>query len=465
MRKKYLVIFAIGILLSLSFALPVLSTAYSDVDRANAAEEAKDYKSASQSFARAARMLFWRNDLWEMAGLSAFSAELFPDAIKYLEKAPGLSEKGWTALAYSYLNLGNTRSALDAFQNGLQEYPNSAALYAGLGYLHRSQKDWGAERAALQNQIRFDSENIHAHYRLGLLLTLLEPDRALAELTPASSRDPEFESAVQTLRAALNLSFTQSDPSLQKVTIGRALGLVQEWDLSLTAFEIAVELNGQNAEAWAWLGEANQQTGRDGRAELDRALSIDHRSVTVRALRGLYWNRQEKYPQMLAEYLLAAEYEPANPVWQASLGEAYNRLGDLASAFVAYQRATVLAPDESTYWRLLAVFCAENGVHIEDAGLPAAQKAVELGPADPLAIDALGFSYFSSGRFANAQETLLSAIEIAPEYFPAHIHLALNYLAQGNRAAAFNVLTYVRDADVKGTNGLFARQLLEQYFP
>jgi len=465
MRNKKMVIFTIAVLLLLSFVLPVLSTAYSDVEEAHAAAEANEYESASQSYARAARILFWRKDLWEMAGRSAFSAELFPDAIQYLEKAPNLSEKGWTALAYSYLNLGNPGSALDAFQNGLKKYPNSAALYGGLGNLHRLQKDWEAERVALQDQIRVDSENLHAHYRLGLLLTLLEPDQALAELTFASSRDPEFESAVQTLRAALNVSIAQSDPSLQKVTIGRALGLVQEWDLSLTAFESAVGLNGQNAEAWAWFGEAKQQTGRDGRIELDRALSIDHRSATVRALRGLYWNRQEKYPQMLAEYLLAAEYEPGNPVWQASLGDAYIKLGDLASAFAAYQRATVLAPDESTYWRLLAVFCAENGVHIEDSGLPAAQKAVQLAPADPLAIDALGFLYLSSGRFANAQETLLNAIEIAPKYFPAHIHLALNYLAQGNRAAAFNSLTYVRDADAEGADGLFARQLLEQYYP
>jgi Flp pilus assembly protein TadD len=102
---------------------------------------------------------------------------------------------------------------------------------------------------------------------------------------------------------------------------------------------------------------------------------------------------------------------------------------------------------------------------VEDAGLPAALKAVELSPNDLLSLDALGFAYFSSGRFANAEQTLLQAIELAPEYFPAHIHLAMNHLAQGNRAAAFNELTYVRDADNGGSNGEFAKQLLAQYFP
>ena len=85
------------------------------------------------------------------------------------------------------------------------------------------------------------------------------------------------------------------------VTMGRALGLVNEWDLSLAAFEKAIALDAENAEAWAWLGEAKQhiiytQTGETvskgvGLEELGHALTLDPSSVVVRALRGLYWNR------------------------------------------------------------------------------------------------------------------------------------------------------------------------------
>ena len=194
-------------------------------------------------------------------------------------------------------------------------------------------------------------------------------------------------------------------------------------------------------------------------------MALDHTSVVVRALRGLYWNRHEKYPQMLAEYLLAAEYEPSNPVWQTEIGNAYVKRGDLVAALAAYQRATELAPNESTYWRLLAVFCAENGVYLDDVGLPAAQKAVDLAPDDPSALDALGWSYLSSGKYANAEQVLLDVIKRFPEHLPAHIHLALTYLAQGNRAAAFDKLTYVQSADPNGVDGRMAGQLLKQYFP
>jgi tetratricopeptide (TPR) repeat protein len=202
-----------------------------------------------------------------------------------------------------------------------------------------------------------------------------------------------------------------------------------------------------------------------GLVELDRAVTLDPKSVVVRALRGLYWNRQEKYPQMLAEYLLAAKYEPTNPAWQAEIGNAYLKHGDLVASLASYQRATEFAPNESTYWRLLAVFCAENAVHVDDVGLPAAQKAVDLAPDDPLALDALGWSYLSSGRYVNAEQILLDVIKRFPDHLPAHIHLALTYLAQGNRTAAFDKLTFVQNTDSNGSDGETARQLLKQYFP
>jgi tetratricopeptide (TPR) repeat protein len=302
-------------------------------------------------------------------------------------------------------------------------------------------------------------------YRLGVLLVVLEPDQAVSELMLASSLDPEFDPAAQTLIAALNLSAVQPDSSRQMVTNGRGLGLVQEWVLSAAAFAKAIELDAQNAEAWAWLGEAKQQLGQDGRGELDRALSLDSRSATVRALRGLYWNRQSKYPQVLAEYLLAAEYEPGNPIWQASIGDAYARLGDLPAALAAYQKASGLAPDDPTYFRLLAVFCAQNGVHVELVGLPAAQKAAELAPADPITLDVLGWTYLASGRYFTAEQILQDVITRAPEYLPARLHLAMTFLAQGKHDAAYVELVHIRDADPQGADGLFAAQLLTQYFP
>lgn len=436
---------------------------YSSLDRAEQAEKEGTYAIAAESFAHAAKFLFWRGDLYERAGISAAKAGEFSAAADYFERGNDLSEQGWIWHCTAHIQLEDLSAAISICSQGVKRY-ESAALYSLLAYIYREEKDWEAERFALQNQTRLESSDAYAAYRLGMLLVLFSPDDALPELSRASTLNPEVDSAVQTLRAALAVSSQQNDPSMQKVIIGQAFGLVQDWELATAAFEFAIRMDENNAEAWAWLGEAKQQTGQDGRAELDQALSLDRNSVNVRALRGLYWSRKGKYEQMLAEYLLAAGIEPENPRWQASIGEAYAKLGDLVLALKSYQRAVELEPNSAEYLRLLAFFCAENTIQIEEIGLPAAQQAFALAPTDPAVLDTLGYVYLSTGRFANAELILMQALEIAPEFYSAHIHLALTHLAQGNRAAAFNLLTFVRDAQNAGGYADAARQLLDKYF-
>jgi tetratricopeptide (TPR) repeat protein len=364
----------------------------------------------------------------------------------------------------SYFKIGDSSSAALAYQKGLQ-VNESAELFAGLAMVYRSQKNWQAECAALKNQSRLNPGDAYVHYRLGMLLAVLDPAHSLTELQAASELNPNADSAVKTVRAALYVSATQADPSQQMLTIGRGLGLVKEWDLAIAAFEKATVSDPKNADAWAWLGEAKQQLDQDGSKELDTALTLNPSSVIVHALRGLYWNRKSNYPKMLAEYTQAASIDPVNPAWQAEIGNAFANKGDLAAAFDAYQHAIELAPKDSTYWRLLAVFCAENNIHLEDAGLPAAKKAVELSPKDPNSLDALGWLYLATGRYANAEQVLKDTVTRFPDHLPAHIHLAMTYLAQGNRKDAFSELTFVHDADTLGGDGEAAGKLLARYFP
>jgi tetratricopeptide (TPR) repeat protein len=361
--------------------------------------------------------------------------------------------------------MGDLDAALNAFEMALSEFGGSAETFAGLAAIHRANNDWVAERAALQNQLLLAPDDAGAHYRLGLLLIVLESQSALDHLLLASHLDPEYDPVFQTLRTTLNLSRTQLAPAEQLVTLGRGLGLVSEWPLAAEAFDRAVRADEGNAEAWAWLGEAKQHVDRGGSDELDRALSLDADSVIVRALRGLYWKRVGNNREALVEYKAAAELEPENPTWRIALGETYARLGDLVSALGVYQRASELAPNDSTAWRLLATFCAEYSVQVKEVGLPAAHKAVELAPRDALALDVLGWNQLGVGFFYSAQQTLLSALEIAPDFPAAHLHIAMVYLQTGDRDAAYDHLLRVRALDPLGSFGQQAEQILAQNFP
>lgn len=462
---KALVLLAV---LGLIFTPPIL-IAYAELEKAELAQAAEDFPMAASSYARAVRFLPWRVDLWENAARASFLADSPEPAIALYEAAlrrGSLSANGWELYGLAYWQGGNFQAAREIWLEGVEAYPSHAVFYHHLSAVYFEQGDWPAERDALEHWIALGSEpDAAAHYRLAVLSSANEPDRALGQFLLAASLDEQFNPAMKTMRTALNLAALETDESRRLVVIGRGLGLVNEWVLAEDAFHQAAAADGENAEAWAWLGEARQQLGRDGHAELDKASSLDSADPIVHGLRGLYWMRQGQPEQALAEYRMAAVLDPANPLWQVSVGEAYASMGDLPPALESYIHAAEMAPGDVNHWRILAVFCARNGVQVEEIGLPAARKALALAPDDVQGLDALGLIFITLGRPEEARYHLLQAVELESDFALAHLHLGIVYLQLYDQGAAFDHLRRARELDVDGVVGEQAQALLTQYFP
>ncbi len=377
----------------------------------------------------------------------------------------GLSANGWDAYGSTYWAASRDELALATWLDGLHAYPSHYEFYYEISMAYRGLQNYGAERIWLAKWVGTGKAHAADHYELGLLLLTSDAGSAQEELTQAASMDAAFAPVVETLQTSLTLAALETGPSPRLVVLGRGLGLVNEWRLAEQAFVQAANADAHNAQAWAWLGEARQQTGANGKVELDKALSLAPNDTLVHALRGLYWKRQSRYASALAEYRQAAEAEPENPEWQVALGDAYSLTGDLVSALGSYQKATALAPNNPSYWRLLAIFSADNSVEVLDIGLPAAKKAAGLAPKDPQVLDALGWSYTQAGLPYNGQQTLNQAIVLAPDFPLAHLHLAETLLRMGSQASAQDELNLARQLDANGPVGKMAAQLLRQYFP
>lgn len=444
----------------LAIAAPVVFSGYSELRQASTSSS---YIAMAEHYGRAAMRIPWRADLYELAGHAYYHAREYLLADAAYEKAfqrDELSPEGRVAWGdVNYLN-ANPERASEIWAQALEGENPSDQLYSRLSQVYKEDANYPKAAEYLQKYVALDSDGASAHYRLGLLLTLSDPNKAASELLTASGLDPQLDPAVQTLRTALNLASLNDSASERSVIIGRGLGLVGEWPLARAAFEEAIEADAKNAEAWAWLGEANQHAQVEGTAELDRALELNPNLATVRGLRGLYFQRAGNFRVALAEFQSAAKLEPDNPAWQVSIGEAQSKLGDLIRALQAYQTATALAPEDVSYWRLLAIFCAQNNVNIKDVGIPAAQKAVVLAKDDPVSLDVLGWLLLLDARHEEAERMLVRALELDSQNASAHVHLGMVYLQKEDRALAYDHLIKARDLG----NGE-AEALLKQYFP
>ncbi len=469
MRPRLLRPLTLLALLVLVVAPPVL-VGYGSAGRAEVAMKNRDFSRAAENYEQAARLLPWKSGLWEEAGKSKYQSGDASGAIPLLEharSANGLSAEGWEFLGLAYKEArGDLPAAVEAWDRGLAGYPEYGRFYYQLALAYNELNDPSAELEALEQWEQTGGAlDARASYRLGLLLALPDPDRALSELMDAAALDPDFDPAVQTMRTTLNLASREQDDSHGLVIVGRGLGLLEEWALAAEAFQQAVAADGGNAQAWAWLGESEQQLGREGSAQLERALVLGSEDPVVHSLQGLFWMRRGEPQNALSEYQQAAGLDPENPAWQVSIGEAYARLGDLPAALGAYTLATELAPEQANYWRLLAAFCVQYQVQVDLTGLPAARQALVLAPDDPQVLDTLGWTLQALGQPEQARYHLTQALEIAPEFALAHLHYGIVALQLGDYPEAQAHMKRAGELDPGSGVGAQAEQLQDQYFP
>ncbi len=97
---------------------------------------------------------------------------------------------------------------------------------------------------------------------------------------------------------------------------------------------------------------------------------------------------------------------------------------DYSLAADAFAKGLAIAPNDLEFNNNLAYTRAK---HLDDpqGALTAAEKAVELEPSNPIALDTLGWVYFLLGRYEQSQGVLLKAVEnstFARELIPAYLH-------------------------------------------
>jgi tetratricopeptide (TPR) repeat protein len=343
-------------------------------------------------------------------------------------------------------------------------------IYTRLLPVHRQQADYPAVLADLQALTDLQPDDAGLQYQLGLVLAALQPEEALSHLSRAAELDPSLAEQTDKLAQNIRIARLKDDPAFTLLEAGRALGALNEWALAAEAFRRATQTRPDYAEAWAYLGEARQQlpeaqAGGDGLAELDYALQLDPKSLSAHMFLSLYWQRQGQLDRALDYLDQAASLYPDNPTLHTEMGHVLALQGDLPAAQQAYQQAIELAPQDPIYYRLLAAFSLAHNYQVSQVGLPAARKALLLSPNDPASLDMLGQVLLELGDSTSAKRFLERAVLQQPRYAPAHLHLGLIYVIEGNRQAAYEKFNHVLSLAPGTTAADQAQRLLDNYFP
>jgi tetratricopeptide (TPR) repeat protein len=367
-------------------------------------------------------------DSWERMGVLDHRGGLCEQAVFEFEQAArhgNLSTSSLIPYGDCLVALGNLQAAADLLAPQLDtvEIPSGlelllARIYLRLGDLERASYSirlWAGREA----------EDARARQYLGLIQVLSSPADGLATLRQAADLSNENENAYRQIQTAVNKGELQESQAYRALELGRAYGSLGEWEMALFAFNSAVAADPEYAEAHAWLGEAQQQLGEDGSAELQKALALNPTSILAQAMNALALQRQGNIQAALATLEQIASQEPDNPQWLIALGQARAQLGDLEGALSEFLKATKLQPENVAVWQALAEFSLSYQYQVTSTGTPAANKAVLLAPESPYSLDLAGQAAITNGELDEAESYFKTAIERDPRYAPAHLHLAL----------------------------------------
>lgn len=407
----------------------------------------------------------WRNLPWPDLAAVYLEQGKSARAIAILEPRASqnlLDASAWLTLARGYEQSGlpgRMEEALQALVRLNHTGPEIEMAYQMLVKLYRSQN---RIEEALQSQtelVRLVSNNRDFKFEKVLLMLAVRPQEGLKDWESTTGKPAWLVQAGNQIAAAVQ----EKDEAVRMMKIGRAFGGMGNWDLAEYWLQQAADISPNYAEAWAFLAEARQQRGMDGKEQINRALDLAPDSPGVRALASLYFRRQHETARatVLLEKNIADQ--PAESTWYMELGSILAETGKMEEAVAAYQKAIELSPLDYARQAALARFCVQYEYRVSDLGLPAAEKAVALAADVPDAQDIYGLTLLAAGESEKANQAFSVALSLDPEYAPTWLHIGQAAISASDSSLAKEALLKAVKISGNSIEGQIARRLLEQY--
>ena len=180
---------------------------------------------------------------------------------------------------------------------------------------------------------------------------------------------------------------------------------------------------------------------------------------------GLYWERQEDYPQAIKYIQTAIAASSSDPFLYSELGNILAKIGDLPTAQSAYETAIQINPQDPLFYRLLAEFALQYQIQIRELALPAARQAISLDPGNASNLDVMAQVMLMIEDYHSAERFAYRALQADPDFIAAYLHLGTAYLYLEKPDLARQWLNQAVAADPNSWVAAQAERMLEYFFP
>lgn len=320
--------------------------------------------------------------------------------------------------------------------------------------------EWDQVAEALPVALAHHPDDAELNYWQGLLLGADNP--AAENYLRHASASPSFQARAQAALGAL-ARHANDRPAERWIGFGVALVGLGEWPWAERAFDQALADDPLHAVALAYRGYAKDQQGGDGLRDIESAQALAPREPVGYYFAGLHWRAAGDHAASERAFLDAHWLDPTNPAFAAEVGGALELQGAYTDAALWYRMAVELAPDDPSWYALLARFYVESGYRPDEEDHTFIEDAAARFPDHADLAVSYGWALSLRGEHARAYDVLNHAVSLASDSVRARYYFGLVLEKLGDRGAAADSLWFVLDtAEAGGLYSLGAARALER---
>ncbi len=439
-------------------ALTGLAIVYSDVgDTTRAIEKLKQLNERNPS----ARTLTALAASYEQLRDFRSAAQVYRKALELQPENSRLKR----ALAQSLLYSDNTDEALEIYTQVASEDPRDAQVHLRIAEIHRIKRDYVKARASLEKARQMDGNSLEVRYdEVNLLDAEGKPEEAIAllkgilEETAKKNYNMAERSNRAMLLERLGLLYRGAGRHQEAVDTFRQIASLEPANGARAAVHVVdtwrmarnYEQAQQEAEAAAKkypderlvkmvhasvLADAGKTD--EAAAQVRSLLNGERDRETWLALAQIYekGKRWEEGAKALEEAQKLSTGKQDQAAVHFMRGALYERMKEWDRAETEFRKVLELEPDNAGALNYLGYMFADRAVRLDEAQKLIA-RALELDPGNGAYLDSLAWVYYHQGKLGEAEDLLVRALERLGNDPTVHDHLGDVYFKRGKTREA-----------------------------